>query len=342
MDPAPLDVLVLGAGVSGLAAARELSRGGLRVAAIDKGRGPGGRMATRRTGPGPAPARFDHGAQYFTARDPAFAAQAEVWERAGIARKWSDGFATEAGPFRRDGEVRWCGVDGMASVARSLGEGLDVRVATKATAVHAEGGAWSVSLEDGSRLAARALVATAPVPQTLALLDAGGTVLPAAAWDALDAIEYSPCIAALLRTDQPSRIPAPGGLWGRGEPLAWIADNRAKGVSRATNPGAELTIHAGPEFSHEHFDEPESVVVAHMLDLAAAWIGGAVIDAQMHRWRYAMASRVHPERTLVVAAPAVVAFAGDAFNADATPSPRIETAYLSGLAAAAEVAARLR
>ena len=60
--------IVVGAGISGLLAARELSDAGWRVTVLDKGRGVGGRMATRRTGG----ARFDHGAQFFTVRDERF------------------------------------------------------------------------------------------------------------------------------------------------------------------------------------------------------------------------------------------------------------------------------
>jgi predicted NAD/FAD-dependent oxidoreductase len=52
------DVLIIGAGMSGTAAA-ELSRAGRKLLVVDKGRGVGGRMASRRIGE----AVFDHGAQ---------------------------------------------------------------------------------------------------------------------------------------------------------------------------------------------------------------------------------------------------------------------------------------
>jgi predicted NAD/FAD-dependent oxidoreductase len=62
------DVLIIGAGMSGMAAASELSRAGLRVMVVDKGRAVGGRMASRRIGE----AVFDHGAQFITARSDQF------------------------------------------------------------------------------------------------------------------------------------------------------------------------------------------------------------------------------------------------------------------------------
>ena len=82
------DILVIGGGMAGLAAARALHEGGARVIVIDKGRGPGGRMATRRVEVAGHQVSFDHGAQYFTARDPAFRAVVAGWEAAGVAARW--------------------------------------------------------------------------------------------------------------------------------------------------------------------------------------------------------------------------------------------------------------
>ncbi|RYF72060.1 MAG: FAD-dependent oxidoreductase, partial [Cytophagaceae bacterium] len=58
--------LILGAGLAGLTAARELTRQGHTILIFDKGRGVGGRLATRRIADG----RADHGAQYSSARSP--------------------------------------------------------------------------------------------------------------------------------------------------------------------------------------------------------------------------------------------------------------------------------
>lgn len=69
--------LVVGAGLAGLVAAQRLAAAGIRVTVFDKGRGPGGRMATRREGD----ACWDHGAQFFTARDPRFAEMVARWTR---------------------------------------------------------------------------------------------------------------------------------------------------------------------------------------------------------------------------------------------------------------------
>ncbi len=102
--------------MAGLTAASGLQRAGCCVLVLDKGRGVGGRLATRRTDAG----SFDHGAQFFTARDSQFRLLVEAWQAAGIVRAWATGFALADGTFKRDGETRFCGVNGMASIAKHL------------------------------------------------------------------------------------------------------------------------------------------------------------------------------------------------------------------------------
>jgi renalase len=154
------------------------------------------------------------------------------------------------------------------------------------------------------------------VPQSLAILAAGEVALPEAVWNALEPIDYASCLTLLAVLAGPSRIPEPGGLWMSGEPLLWMADNQRKGVSAgagtATEPGsgAVVTVHAGPEFSREHWETPEAEVVTAMLAAAEPWLGSAVRETQLHRWRYSVPLRVHPEACLVVPGPAPLAFAG--------------------------------
>ena len=65
--------IIIGSGISGIACARALAVAGLPVRVLDKGRGIGGRMATRRVALPTGEVTFDHGAQYMRPRDPAFA-----------------------------------------------------------------------------------------------------------------------------------------------------------------------------------------------------------------------------------------------------------------------------
>lgn len=322
-----MDVIVIGAGLSGLQAAAGLQSGGARVLVLDKGRGVGGRLATRHTDSGV----FDHGAQFFTARDPQFRLRVEAWHSAGIVKEWANGFALADGTFKRDGETRYRGVAGMSSIAKHLAQGLDVRVKAKVAGLRTEGDGWLVTTEGGDCFPGRALLLTPPVPQSLELLATGNFLLPERVRGELQQIEYAPCLAVLAQLYGLSLIPPPGGLWFDGEPVSWMADNQRKGVSAAA--GAAVTIHAGPQFSRAHWETPEGEVTAALLAVAAPWLGSVPVQTQLHRWRYSLPLRVHPERCLVVRESPPLVFAGDAFG-----GPRVEGAALSGLAAGAALA----
>jgi renalase len=319
-----VDVIMIGAGVSGLIAARTVQANGARVLVLEKGRGVGGRLATRRSDLGV----FDHGAQFFTAREPQFRSLVEAWQVAGIVRPWATGFALADGTFKRDGETRFCGVTGMTAIAKHLAQGLDVRLNAKVTCVQTASDGWAVTTEPGECFLVRALLLTPPVPQSLQLLAAGDVPLPEHIRGDLGQINYAPCLAVLVQLAGASLIPQPGGLWFAGEPISWMADNQRKGVS--LGQGAAITIHAGPQFSQAHWATPEAEVTAVLLAAAAPWLGSVPVQTQLHRWRYSLPLRTHPERCVVLREPAPFVFAGDAFG-----GPRVEGAALSGLAAGA-------
>ncbi len=76
---------IIGAGIAGLACADALSSAGHTAELFDKGRGAGGRMSTRRWQTTIGEVTADHGAQYFTARDPDFIRLVRDWRDMGIA-----------------------------------------------------------------------------------------------------------------------------------------------------------------------------------------------------------------------------------------------------------------
>lgn len=318
--------LIIGAGIAGLLAAKQLTAAGYAVTVLDKGRGVGGRMANRRF----ENARFDHGAQFFTVRDPQFAALVEEWKTAGIVEVWTTGFPTLENPSAPlDGHPRYRGVPRMTAIAKYLSASLDVHTSVQVTAVAVNNDQWHIQAEDGQAYTADTLIMTPPVPQSLALIDAGGVQLPEASRSALESIEYDPCFAVLAVLDKPSKIPAPGALQIRGEPIGWIADNKQKGVSPDANA---VTIHAGPQFTRDHFDADIDEVARLLIDAAQEWLGSEPKAYQVQRWRYSQPIQAYPERCLYVDMTPPVIFAGDAFG-----GPRVEGASLSGLAAAAKL-----
>jgi renalase len=172
------------------------------------------------------------------------------------------------------------------------------------------------------------------VPQSLALLAAGGVLLDTADRAALEAIRYAPCLCGLFWVEGQVNLPHPGAVQGdENGTLAWLADNRRKGIS----PEAHLlTLHAGIDFSHRHYDDPPDVVLPLLQQELAPYLTAntTIREAQLKRWRYARPLTLYPQRCLPAAGLPSLLFAGDAFN-----GPRVEGAALSGLAAAKTLAA---
>lgn len=83
-----MDIAIIGAGMAGLTCGQRLFANGHKVQLFDKGRGPGGRISSRRVDVDGETLHFDHGAQYFTARDERFVRQVEDWEADGIVARW--------------------------------------------------------------------------------------------------------------------------------------------------------------------------------------------------------------------------------------------------------------
>ncbi|MFO1460620.1 MAG: FAD-dependent oxidoreductase [Verrucomicrobiota bacterium] len=309
------DVLVIGAGMAGLIAAAELQGRPPRALVLDKGRGVGGRLASRRING----ATFDHGAQFITTRDPRLGAVLEQGRQNGAMEEWCRGFACGADVSvlaRKTRDVRL----GQASRRwpRPPFGNADRRIAPRRE-----------SLERGNTTGraytAAALVLTPPVPQSLALLDAGGILLASEMRTRLDAIEYERCLAIMAVLEGPSRIPPPGGLTPAAGPIAWIADNQLKGIS--AEPA--VTIHATHAFSVEHWDRDREESARALLDAAAPWLGAGITTFQVHGWRYSKPMRVDQVLCVLVRQSPPLVLAGDAFA-----GPSVEGAALSGWAAA--------
>ncbi len=317
------DVLVIGAGMAGLMAAGELQRAGRSVLVVDKGRGVGGRVASRRI----EAVTFDHGAQFITTRDLRFGTLLEQAQQEGAAEEWCRGFAGSL-----DGHPRWRGMPAMSGLPKHLAAGLDLHLETTVTALRPIGDSWRAETAGGPLVSAAAVVLTPPVPQSLALLDAAGVDLPQEIRSRLAAIEYERCLAVMAVLEDPSQIPPPGGLAPADGPIAWLADNQLKGIS--AEPA--VTLHATHAFSLEHWDHDRQESGRALLDAASRWIGTGIKTFQVHGWRYSKPMRVDDERCVLACQSPPLVLAGDAFA-----GPRVEGAALSGWAAAESILRQL-
>src|SRR4051812_383717 len=126
-----MDVMIVGAGLSGLMAGHVLAGKGKRVVLLDKRRSVGGRLAARRIGDG---GLADHGAQFFTVRDAEFGAFVERWKSERLVYEWARGWNDGSLATTNDGHPRYAVRGGMNALAKHLALGLETRLSVKVVA----------------------------------------------------------------------------------------------------------------------------------------------------------------------------------------------------------------
>lgn len=311
-----MEVVVVGAGVAGLTAARRLNDAGHRVTVLDKGRRVGGRLSTRVFVDG---GRADAGAQFFTVRTDELARAVSAWQAIGLVHVWCKGFSSN------DGHPRYAVRGGMSRLAEAMADGLEVRCSFRVERIHVESERVVVEWPEAhghaaGRLVADAAIVTVPVPQAAALLGSDAFV---------PSISYLPTLSFMVALDRDAEISASGGLQLAEDPVwSFIGDNQAKGTS--TFP--VVTFHTTSEFAASRFDDPVSSITAELRDAARPFLQRAsILETQLQRWRYATPVESFPERALTSEDGRII-LAGDAFG-----GPKIEGAFLSGIAAAAQI-----
>jgi renalase len=323
------DVIIVGAGLAGLMAARTIQAAGISATVLDKGRSVGGRLATRRIGSGLA----DHGAQFFTVRSDVFKKQVDEWIDQNLVFEWSRGFSDGSlMEVSFDGHKRYATYGGMNAITKQLAQDIeDIRTDVKVVTVTGDNDGWVLQDEDGHIFACHSLIMTPPVPQSLALLDEGATVLRDDDYTALARITYAECLTAMFWVEGRVTLPAPGAVQRRNHNIAWIGDNKQKGIS----PGATvITMQAGEQYSRQMWNAPDDRVLSSFKTNLQVYMDERAIirEAQLKRWRYSRPLVTYPDPYLQAKFDVPILFSGDAFG-----GPRVEGAYLSGIAAGEKI-----
>ncbi len=302
--------------MAGLTAARQLVQQGWTVTVLDKGRGLGGRLATRRLSGG----RADHGAQVIRATTVPFNDWLTSTDEQDALTEW---------PVDPAG-TGWVGRDGMNRVAKQLATGLTIETEQTVVAVQTDETGWRIETESGQTFQGDALLCTIPAPQALTLFADKSNLLVPTDQRVLQAIQYDPCLAVLVALNQASQIPEPGGLWLDRPDIAWVADNQQKGISSDV---PTVTVLASTAFSRAHLDGDLTAAGQQLLEQLTDWLPAeSITSVQVHRWRYSQVVQAHQDPHWRANTLLPLLFGGDGFGGTAPYDPHlnVERAFLSG------------
>ncbi len=319
-------VAVIGAGIAGVACALELGAAGVEARLFDKGRGLGGRLSTRRA----EPWHFDHGAQYFTVRDPVFTTRVAQWLEDGVVRPWAGRLVVlRSGTVEliKDRETRYVGVPGMNAMVRHAARDLDLRVSVQVAPPEWGAGAWHLRTVGGASLGLfQQVVVAVPAPQAAPLLAASPMLAARVA-----VVPMACCWSVMLGFAKPLAVLPFDGGFVHDSPLAWVARNNSK----PGRPEAEAwVLQASRRWSERHLDSPGEGVAAELLTAFQEASGHRLpkpVSRATHRWRYAAAAQPLGEAALYD--PEL----GIGVCGDWCLGERIEDAWRSGRALAAKL-----
>ena len=267
-----IDVVVIGAGMSGIACARALHAAGLPVRLIDKGRGIGGRMATRRVSVAGNSITFDHGAQYLD----------QSQDAANIAAL---GHEAVAAWHLAEGTSRIVGVPGMAALPKALAHDLDVTLNTRVATVRERGNVYEIETDAGKTTVSH-MVITVPAPQLTPILGETHLIVQQAS-----RVLMRPCLTlmAAFNRDTPAPFVTKRDA---NATLTWIAQNNTK-PGRSTAYQTWIA-QAHPDWSTTNIDVDQSEIKAQLVDLLCSELGVdpvKICHAGLQAWRYGLVEK---------------------------------------------------
>lgn len=348
-----LDVVIVGAGMAGLICARRLQQAGYQVNLLEKSRGLGGRMATRRIEGVP----IDHGARFLHPQGSSLATLASQLAAQGLLTHWQpQTFRLDsAGKLHPDSltATHYVAPTGMSAVGKILGTELTIHRQQRTLKIApTPANHWCITAEQAPEASlvehtAKAIVLAIPAPQITPLLEPLHTN-PAFTGirTTLSTVQYAPCITVMAQYTSPishESVPLPC------EPTTpWMVNGHPEtpffwaglDSSKRRVPGINVVLQSSAAFATKwleasHLQAAGEALLTHAGQLIAPWLQQP-IRWQVHRWRYALVAKPCPEGLLSSSQPSPLVACGDWCG-----DRQIDTALESGWTAADHVNAYL-
>ncbi|MEG4442755.1 FAD-dependent oxidoreductase [Microcoleus sp. AT9_B5] len=343
------DVAVIGAGMAGLSCAQRLRQAGYSVAVVEKSRGAGGRVATRRV----QGTRADHGARYLEPQGDAVQGLIEALVDRHILKLWTDTvWEFRQGELSAIASSCYVAPAGMNSIGKYLAEGVEIWFGRRVQAISTtDSQMWHLSLEvtDDNlqipqELIAKAVVVAIPAPQALMFLNSE-IGFKSDFIDKLRSVEYEPCIAVMAgypaakQHDLSNLNPQWKSVsFPDNSDLAWVGLDSSK---RLESQQPVFVVHSSANFAERYLEAADLETVGQeLLDRTSEYLISWLKQPewlQVHRWRYAFCRNPLPVSCLPAGGNLPLVCAGDLCG-----EGQIEAALRSGLAAANWVNSQLQ
>ena len=318
-------IAVIGAGIAGLSCATQLKAVGLEVELFEKSRAPSGRMSTRHGDGWTA----DHGAQYFTARDPRFIQEVNHWLTQQVAAQWHPRIKVyEASEWRDSAspDKRYVGTPGMNSPGQYLASHLNIHFNQTINQIERRDGHWMLHSQESGVLPHTYdyLLIALPAPQAAALTQSQDPEIHRLT--SLAGMMGNWTLMVQFKDKQPVDFDA---AFINQEIVSWICNNQSK----PDRDGLETwTIQASAEWSQQWLELDKDVAAKEILECVSR-LGFDCQDAVIssHRWRYASGS-VDPSPGYYLSKESRLGLCGDWLNGG-----RVEGAWLSGYQLASQI-----
>ncbi len=326
MQPSPR-IAMIGTGLAGLMCSRILGDHGLAIKCFDKSNRAGGRISTRIS---EGIAQFDHGAQYFTIRDPVLAPYLESWCQDNHVSQWNGHIVSidEPAAFREvPATKRFVGTPRMESLAEHLAVDLQISVETEVAKVDPGKNGYRLTSKEDRDLGEFDIVLWNCPPKQVEKM-----VPQSCDWRTLlSKVEMVPCWAVMLALESRWDAPFDGAFVNNGS-LAWIA----RDSSKPARPQVTDTwvLHSTVDWANANLDLSKEAVIASLTQEAERVTGHKMPNASLaraHRWLYSRPAESLPQSSLWDAASNLGACG------DWCGGPRVEGALKSGMALAGKI-----
>jgi predicted NAD/FAD-dependent oxidoreductase len=276
--------------MAGATCARQLAAAGCTVRVVNKSRGVGGRLATRRLTwvdeqGRPRVAQVDHGAPAFAVHDEQFRQFLAAATPPGALAPWQPRLAAGSRALD-DAEALWLPQPDMPSLCRHLLQGIPTTLSFAVDELVRRPGGWQVRAA-GQTLDETfdAVVLAVPPAQAAPLLAPHRRD-----WAQRSTLAVmQPCWTLMGLARQSSNTPAWNVAQPQDGPLAWIMRHEARPGRNADAGTTQWVAHARAGWSRQHLEHPPEHVQQHLHEALQAAVGEPIAwqHSVVHRWRYA-------------------------------------------------------